>query len=506
MGTFAIIKAKELRREFLFMKLKDLTKHLLNFTYSEGLNPNITLIEMDSRAEQPGSLFVCMKGTNFDGHEFAQQAVENGAVAVLAERELDLVVPVVIVPNTMRALAILADAFYDQPTTKLNLIGVTGTNGKTTVTHLMEKVFQDFDKKTGLIGTIHMKIGQESYEVKNTTPDALFLQKSFAKMREENVETVLMEVSSHALDYGRVWGCDFNIAIFTNLSQDHLDYHNTMEEYKFAKSLLFSQLGNTYKKDAKKLAVFNEDDKATPFFKKCTSAHIMTYGIDNEADFRAKNININSEGTSFIMTTPEGEFEVQLKLMGKFSVYNALAATVGCYASGLPMAFILNSLQHVEGVSGRFEAVNEGQSFPVIVDYAHTPDSLENVLNTIKQFVKGKIYVVVGCGGDRDRSKRPLMAKIAVQYSDFAIFTSDNPRTEDPKQIIEDMEQGVVGEEYVSIVDRKEAINYAIKQATEDDVVLIAGKGHETYQTIGKVNYDFDDRVVASNAIKEYRK
>jgi UDP-N-acetylmuramoyl-L-alanyl-D-glutamate--2,6-diaminopimelate ligase len=485
------------------MKLKALLDHLLTYTYKGIENINISALEMDSRKEQKGSLFLCIRGATFDGHKFAQQAVDNGAVAVVAEEELNLSVPTIIVPCTNRALAILADAFYEKPSHKLRLVGITGTNGKTTITHLMEKIFQDEKLKTGLIGTIHMKIGNQSFEVKNTTPDALFLQQAFKRMVDSQVNTVMMEVSSHALDHGRVWGSDFDIAVFTNLTQDHLDYHKTMEEYKHAKSLLFSQLGNTYSENKQKLAIINEDDEAANFFKKATSAQILTYGIDKPADFSAKNIEVTAKGTTFTLVTGTDEYKVDLQLMGKFSVYNSLAAIAASYASGISIPNIIRSLSEVEGVSGRFEAVNEAQNFPVIVDYAHTPDSLENVLKTIKQFAKGKIITVVGCGGDRDRTKRPLMAQIATKYSDLPIFTSDNPRTEDPEAIIKDMEQGVVGQHYVSIINRKEAIIYAVKEAKANDVILIAGKGHETYQTIGTTNYDFDDREVARKAIKE---
>jgi UDP-N-acetylmuramoyl-L-alanyl-D-glutamate--2,6-diaminopimelate ligase len=487
------------------MKLGALLKHLLSYTYEGNTEINLSSIEIDSRKKQNGSLFVCIKGSNNDGHEFVEQAVANGAVAVIAEYNVDVSVPVIIVPSTKKALAILSDAFYGQPSQKLQLIGITGTNGKTTVTYLLEKIFQDHKKKTGLIGTINMKIANESYDINNTTPDALFLQKAFKRMVDSQVEIVIMEVSSHALDYGRVWGCDFNFAVFTNLSREHLDYHKTMVEYKYAKSLLFSQLGNTYNKDDKKVAIINEDDNSAPLMKKVTSAQIFTYGITNDADFVAKDITFTGDGTAFTLVTKEKEIQVKIKLLGTFSVYNALAAIATSFAAGVPLEVIVENLQGVKGVPGRFEAVNAGQSFPVIVDYAHTPDSLENALLTVKQFAKGKIYVIVGCGGDRDKSKRPEMAEIAEAYSDFAIFTSDNPRTEEPAQIIKDMELGVKGKEYLVILDREQAIRHAIKHAKDQDVILIAGKGHETYQTIGTTNYEFDDRKVARTAIKELK-
>ncbi|OZM58758.1 UDP-N-acetylmuramoyl-L-alanyl-D-glutamate--2,6-diaminopimelate ligase [Lottiidibacillus patelloidae] len=485
------------------MKLEALLKHLFSYTYEGDTNINLSSIEIDSRLQQEGSLFVCIRGSNNDGHQFAKQAVDNGAVAVVAEYKLKLDVPVIVVPNTKKALAILADAFYGKPSQKMKLIGITGTNGKTTISYLLEKILQDRQMKTGLIGTINMKINNESYDVKNTTPDALFLQRAFRRMLDNDVEIVIMEVSSHALDYGRVWGCDFNIAVFTNLSQEHLDYHKTMVEYKYAKSLLFSQLGNTYHEENKKIAIINEDDEQAMTMKKVTSAHTLSYSIEKKADFRAKEIDYNGEGTTFTLVTAHEEMKVQLKLLGIFSVYNALAAIATSFAAGVPVKESVRSLEKVTGVPGRFEVVQAGQKFPVIVDYAHTPDSLENALITINEFARGKIFVVVGCGGDRDKIKRPLMASIAEQYSDVTIFTSDNPRTEDPEKIIKDMEEGVKGKEYLVILNREKAIKYAVSQATDNDVILIAGKGHETYQTIGTKNYKFDDREVARNAIKE---
>jgi UDP-N-acetylmuramoyl-L-alanyl-D-glutamate--2,6-diaminopimelate ligase len=467
------------------------------------INPTITSIEMDSREVKKGSLFICVKGYTVDGHDFAEQAIKNGAAAIIAERELPVDVPVIKVKDSRRAMAILADAFYGQPTHKLHLIGVTGTNGKTTTTYLIEQIFHAYGKKTGLIGTIQMKIGNETFETKNTTPESLTLQKVFHQMVENQVETAVMEVSSHALDMGRVHGCDFDVAVFTNLTQDHLDYHETMDKYLQAKGLLFAQLGNRYDHHKPKFAVLNADDEASNVYKRMTAAHIITYGIDNESDIMAKNIVMTSKGTSFDLVTPTETVKMNIQLIGRFSVYNVLAAAAACLASGVPLDVIVNALEKTKGVPGRFEVVNVGQNFTVIVDYAHTPDSLENVLVTIQQFAKGKIYTVVGCGGDRDRTKRPIMANIAAKYSDMAIFTSDNPRSEDPMQILNDMEAGLEKNNFCSIVDRKKAIAYAVSLAKEDDVILIAGKGHETYQIIGNDVFEFDDRKVAAEAIKE---
>jgi UDP-N-acetylmuramoyl-L-alanyl-D-glutamate--2,6-diaminopimelate ligase len=488
------------------MELRELLTYLVNYEMDIEANPEITSIEMDSRKAGKGCLFVCIEGLIFDGHDFAETAAKNGASAILAERDLNVNVPVIKVNDSKKAMAIIADAFYGHPSQQMHLIGITGTNGKTTTSHLIEKVFRESGKRTGMIGTIEMKIKDQSYKVANTTPDSLFLQNAFHKMKEEDVEVAVMEVSSHALVQGRVWGCDFNIAVFTNLTQDHLDYHKNMEEYQFAKSLLFSQMGNTYYSSDKKVAVLNNDDPASEMFKKVTSAQIVTYSIDNESDIRATNITVGSQGTSFTLQTPKGKREINLKLMGKFSVYNVLAAISTCLLSGIELDPIIAVLEEVTGVSGRFEPVIEGQDYTVIVDYAHTPDSLENVLRTIKEFAKGTITAIVGCGGDRDKTKRPLMARIAADLADAAIFTSDNPRTEDPLQILKEMEAGADVNNYVTIPDRKKAIEYAIERAKANDVILIAGKGHETYQIIGKEVLEFDDRVVAREAIRAVKK
>ncbi|WP_066318172.1 UDP-N-acetylmuramoyl-L-alanyl-D-glutamate--2,6-diaminopimelate ligase [Bacillus sp. FJAT-29814] len=485
------------------MKLQKLIEHLHLLTPYEGADPDITSIENDNRKVGPGSLFICIKGYTVDGHDFADSAVQNGAVAILAERMLPLDVPVIVVNDTARAMAVLADAFYGQPTRKLHLIGITGTNGKTTTSHMIEKIFSDSGHQTGLIGTMYTKIAAQTIETKNTTPESLTLQKTFRQMADEGVDTCVMEVSSHALDLGRVHGCDFDVAVFSNLTQDHLDYHKTMDEYRRAKSLLFAQLGNTFNHNHPKFAVLNADDHSTEMFKRSTAALVVTYGIDSPADIMAKNIRMTASGTQFDLVIGQKQHPVQIQFIGKFSVYNTLAAIAASIVSGIKITDIIQSLETLPGVSGRVELVRAGQDFTVIVDYAHTPDSLENVLKTIQHFAQKRIFVIVGCGGDRDRTKRPLMAQIACQYGTDPIFTSDNPRSEDPLAILSEMEAGVKGEAYKVIPDRREAIHHAIRQASTDDVILIAGKGHETYQIIGSVVHDFDDRLIAKEAIKE---
>ncbi len=485
------------------MRLHTLLYHLQPYIKPDIGDVEITSVENDNRKVQKGSLFICIKGYTVDGHDFAEAACNQGAAAVIAERSLSLDVPVFIVKDTKRALAILADAFYHHPSQQMHLIGVTGTNGKTTTTHIIEKILSEAGQNTGLIGTMYTKIAGQQFETKNTTPESLTLQKTFSQMLDHQVDSAVMEVSSHALVEGRVQGCDFNVAVFTNLTQDHLDYHHTMEEYRNAKGLLFSQLGNVFVEGKPKYSILNGDDQASKEYIKMTASHVLTYGIDHDADFLAHNIRMSASGTDFGLVSPFGNYQLSIGLIGKFSIYNVLASIAASVVSGVKMEQVISSIETIKGVAGRFETVDAGQNFSVIVDYSHTPDSLENALTTVQQFAKKRIFVVVGCGGDRDRSKRPKMAKIACDHATDPIFTSDNPRSEDPEAIIHEMEEGVKGKSYVTITDRKKAIFYAVQQANEGDVILIAGKGHETYQQIGKEIHYFDDRVVAKEAIEE---
>jgi UDP-N-acetylmuramoyl-L-alanyl-D-glutamate--2,6-diaminopimelate ligase len=468
----------------------------------------ITGITADSRKVTPGMVFVALRGATVDGHDFVEQAVSQGAAAVVVEKEKEgIAAPQIVVRSTRAAVSVLASVYYGHPSKAMKVIGVTGTNGKTTVTHLIDRVLSDNGHVTGLIGTIKKRIGDQEFDVANTTPEALELQETFHAMKAIGTEYPIMEVSSHALELKRVAGTDFHAAVFTNLTQDHLDFHGNMENYRMAKGKLFAQLGNTFMNEAgtNKYAVINADDPSADFFLGQCAVQTITYGIQKEADVRATDVKIEADGASFRIESWAGAVDLRLQMTGTFAVYNALAAASVCLCEGIPLEKIKPSLEAVTGVPGRFERVQAGQPFTVIVDYAHTPDSLENVLRTIREFVKGKVYTVIGCGGDRDRTKRPIMAKIAVDYSDLAVLTSDNPRTEDPEQILDDMEAGlhdVAKERYVRLIDRTEAIRFAIRKAIEGDVVLIAGKGHETYQIIGKTKYHYDDREVAAQAIR----
>ncbi|RUS48438.1 UDP-N-acetylmuramoyl-L-alanyl-D-glutamate--2,6-diaminopimelate ligase [Cohnella sp. AR92] len=491
------------------MRLRELTNHLLVSSTVGDDDLLVQGIEADSRKAAPGQLFFCLPGHTVDGHDFAPQAVSQGAIALVVSRRLELDVPQVIVPDVRQALAILADVWFGHPSAKLKPIGVTGTNGKTTTTYLIEKILADAGKKPGVIGTIEKRYAGSSFPMSGTTPDILELQKTFRDMLDAGTERCVMEVSSHALEQGRVKGTRFRTAIFTNLTQDHLDYHGTMDAYADAKGLFFSRLGNAYADslEDRSFAILNADDDVSKRYAKMTSAEVVTYGVENEALVRASNVRITSRGTTFRLHTFRGDCDVQLRLVGKFNVYNALAALAAGLCEGIALADIVKSLESTPGVPGRVEAVDEGQSFAAIVDYAHTPDGLDNVLRTVREIASGRVICVFGCGGDRDRTKRPIMGKIAAEWSDHIFVTSDNPRTEDPLAILSDIkagltEAGVDPARYELEPDREKAIHKAVEMASPGDVVLIAGKGHETYQLIGGVTYDFDDRLVAGAAIR----
>ncbi len=491
------------------MRLHDLAELLITARVVGDPKTSMTGLEVDSRKVRHGDVFICLTGHSVDGHLFAAEAVANGAVAIVAERLLELEVPQLIVKDSRFALATIAAHWFGYPSRSLKLIGVTGTNGKTPTTYLIEQILNAKQKPTGVIGTIEMRYAGQSYPMKGTTPHALELQQSLGAMRDAGMQYCVMEVSSHALEQGRVKGCRFRTAIFTNLTQDHLDYHETMEQYAAIKGLFFSRLGNDYAlhPDERVYAIMNADDPVSAMYRKLTSAEVITYGIAQEADIKASNIRISAQGTQFQLSTFRGSTEILLPMAGKFNVYNALAAIASALVEGVELAVIKEALERIPGVPGRMEAVRGGQDFAVFVDYAHTPDGLENVLRTAKEFAEQRLICVFGCGGDRDRTKRPLMGRIAAEYADCIVITSDNPRSEDPIGIMQNIEEGLLtagieGERYCLVNDRKQAIQKAIEMASPGDVVLIAGKGHETYQIINGVTYPFDDRIVALEAIR----
>lgn len=491
------------------MRLKEVAELLLTARLVGDGETELTGIETDSRKVTKGQLFICLRGHTVDGHLFAPQAAGAGAAACITERELAINIPQLIVKDCRLAMAVIANHYYSHPSQTLKLIGVTGTNGKTTTTYLIEQILNDQLKPTGVIGTIELRYAGQSFPMSGTTPQSLQLQRYLSEMRDSGILYCAMEVSSHALEQGRVKGCRFRTAVFTNLTQDHLDYHATMSRYAAAKGLFFSRLGNVYaaKESDRSYAVLNADDGLSAQYAELTAAEFVTYGIDNDADVRASNIRITAQGTSFHVSTFRGDADVTLQMVGKFNVYNALAAISAVLIEGVELGAITASLSAIPGVPGRVESVNAGQSFTVIVDYAHTPDGLENVLRAVQQFAEQRIICVFGCGGDRDRTKRPLMGLIAAKYADYAIITSDNPRTEPPELILKDIEAGLTNSnidtgKYELIADRKSAIQKAVEMASPGDVVLIAGKGHETYQDINGIKHPFDDRIVAKEAIR----
>ncbi|MDD3653334.1 MAG: UDP-N-acetylmuramoyl-L-alanyl-D-glutamate--2,6-diaminopimelate ligase [Desulfotomaculaceae bacterium] len=469
---------------------------------SSGGNHNVRIqgVAYDSRLVRPGYLFVAIKGLKFDGHDYVQQALVQGAGAVVIEREVAMPPGTAwaLVPDTRSALARLSACFFGFPSTRLKMIGVTGTNGKTTTTNLISAVLSASGQKMGLIGTIFNRVGEHILPVKHTTPESADLQKLLADMVNEGVQTCVMEVSSHALALHRVDGCEFDLAVFTNLSQDHLDFHCNMENYLEAKLRLFSGLTVPGRKGSVKYAVVNADDPAADRFSLAAGKSVYTFGVMNPADVRAMDISVDSRGTSFTAIGKWGRCFLNLQLTGLFNVYNVLAAFTATAALGVPVEIIKEALENIQGVPGRFERIDAGQDFTVIVDYAHTPDGLENTLKTARQIAGGRLLLVFGCGGDRDRTKRPIMGSIAAKYSDFQVITSDNPRTEDPVQIIKDIEVGfqpLAGKgSYIIEQDRRKAIQLAVSEAKPGDVVIIAGKGHEDYQIIGLQKHPFDDR------------
>lgn len=462
----------------------------------------ITDVTQDTRQLSDGCCFVAIKGLHFNGNEHVQEAADAGARLIVASDPVSITgdAVVVTVPDTQKALAQLSARFFDDPSAEMTMFGVTGTNGKTTITHLISKILDDHGSKTGIIGTMYNKIGDKKLPTINTTPDPHTVQKLLRQMDDENVMECAMEVSSIALVQGRAWGIDFDTAVFTNLTEDHLDFHKTVENYFDAKALLFSQLGNSYHKTSKpKTAVINIDDPYGRRLIDKTAANVLTYGTHGQGLLQAKNIQVTSHGTKFDLSIYGHEYPVHLKLMGDFNVYNALSAFGATYEHGLEPEEIIKSLESVEGVRGRFQVVPNDQDVTVIVDYAHTPDGLKNVLNTINAFAEKRVFCVVGCGGDRETEKRPIMADIALNNSTDAIFTSDNPRTEDPEAILDEMVAKVPKDSYTRNSDRREAIYYALSKAQAGDVVLIAGKGHEDYQIIGTTKHHFDDVEVVND-------
>ncbi len=475
------------------------------------LHRAVQAITDDSRAVSPGSLFVAVKGESVDGHAYVEQAIKAGAAAVITQASVECgTVPFARVSDSRKALGLLGGRFYGDPSARLKMIGVTGTNGKTTTTYLCKALLERTGRKVGLIGTVSYQIGSETIAASHTTPGALELQQLLAKMVEHGLNTTVMEVSSHALSLDRTAGCEYDAAVFTNLTQDHLDFHRTMEEYFQAKLRLFTGMAGGRKSG--KRAIINMDDPRGSGISQACPVPVWGYAIKNRADLQAEQLRLSMAGTTFTAATPVGSFPVETRLVGEHNVSNLLGAIGIALHDGATPDQIREATAQITNVPGRFERVSAGQDFTVVVDYAHTEDALVRLLTAAQALKTHRIITVFGCGGDRDRGKRPKMGRAAVEYSDVVVLTSDNPRTEDPLAILQEVAIGVREAlqrrshvQYHLIQDRREAISAAIREARSGDMVLIAGKGHEDYQIIGTKKFHFDDREVAREAIQQLR-
>lgn len=479
------------------MKLSQILKNVK--VKNEYTDREVTDVTSDSRQVKEGFLFVCIKGASFDGHSVAQQMLDIGAVAVVCEYDLG-VENQIIVDDTRKAYSPICASFFGNPADSLKLIGLTGTNGKTTTTFLIKQILENVGKKVGLIGTVQNMVGDEVYPAHYTTPDPHELQSLFRKMVDAGCEYCIMEVSSQALAQGRVEGIHFHIGAFTNLTQDHLDYHKTWENYFESKKLLFK---------ACDCAVTNLDDEYGLKIVDGCGCRVVTYGVDNmKADFVARNVGFSANGVRYDLVG-EKMGRVSCPIPGRFSVYNSLCATSVALTLGVDFTDVLEAISKSNGVKGRIEVVpTPNQNYTVIIDYAHSPDGLENIISSLKEIANGRVVTVFGCGGDRDRTKRPKMGKIAAELSDFCVVTSDNPRSENPSAIIEDILEGMkdTTTPYEVVENRKEAIAWAMKNAQPNDIILLAGKGHETYQILPTGTIHFDEREAVAEVLEELNK
>ena len=465
---------------------------------SEALaDKDITGITCDSRQVKAGFAFVCINGAKADGHDYAEKALENGAAVIIAERDLGLKSQIT-VPDTHAAYADMCAKWFGNPADSLKLLGVTGTNGKTSVTYMMKKILEKSGYKVGLIGTIQNMIGDEIIAAHNTTPNAYELNSLFALMKAKGCTYVIMEVSSHALDQSRVYRLNFEAAMFTNLTQDHLDYHITMENYLAAKKKLFGMC---------KTAVINSDDPYSEELVKGLDCRMVTYSLGDSSTYSAKGVNYRPASVDYEFVSDSEIGHIKVNTGGKFTVYNSLCAAACAVEIGIPLSSVASALLDLKGVKGRAEVVPTGRDFTVIIDYAHTPDGLKNILSTFRECKKNRLISVFGCGGDRDKTKRPIMGNIAAHFSDYAIVTSDNPRTENPRAIIEDILEGMKGAVIpVKVIEnRTEAIKFAVSIAQKDDIIVLAGKGHETYQILNTGTIHLDEREVVAEALGELK-
>lgn len=477
----------------------------------EGSLENIVIdkLAQDSRKVVPNTMFFCIEGVTVDGHHFAKKAKELGANVFVASKPIKEQVgdsPVIYVKDVTRVMTLFANHFYGYPSESLNMIGVTGTNGKTTVTHMVDYLLEELGKPTALIGTMYRKIGEERIETRNTTPEILTVHETLQKIKEIGGDTCIMEVSSHALQLGRVWGIDYNVAVFTNLTHEHLDLHKTMENYAHAKSLLFSQLGNHSKNGKPRVAILNRDQECFEQFVYSTSAEIISYGFTEEADIRATEIESNGAMTTFVVTVNGEKFPVMIPMIGLFNVYNVLAAFGVAIVNGISLSKAIEKIAKFPGVGGRMQLIQKGQPFQVIIDFAHTPDGLENVLSTLEEVKMNRVITIMGhSGGNRDSSMRPELGKIAFEKSDYVILTADNPRQEPLEKIYSEIVSGRNNENtpYECVDDRKQAIERALEIAQEGDILLFAGKGVEPYQVIGEEYIPYNEVETVVQALEK---
>lgn len=489
------------------LKLTELLTDI-KFEIQHNTDPEITGLSYDSRRVVAGDLFFAIQGTKDDGSKYISSALEKGARAIVTDKIVSVPdnIPLIIVPDTRQALADISVNYYHNPSKDLLVIAVTGTNGKTTITYLIESIFTVAGYKVGVCGTINYRWPGHSFSNPVTTPESVDLQKMFYEMKQDGVQVVVMEVSSHSLVQGRVRGINYNAAIFTNLTRDHLDFHKTMENYYEAKSKLF--LGLDDKED--RFAIINTDDQwgkklYNRIRQQKKQVKVLSYGTSKQQDIFAEKIKLDHGKTLFNVNLNDKKYQIETPLLGLYNVYNSLAAITASSVLGIKPNKIIKGLEKFTVVPGRLEKVDAGQPFTVVVDYAHTDDALTNVLASLRKLNPSKIITVFGCGGDRDRSKRPLMGEAATKLSDFVFVTSDNPRSEDPSKIVLDIEVGIKRTEktnYEIVVDRREAIERAIKHAQPGDIVLLAGKGHETYQIFRDKTIHFDDREIAREILK----
>jgi len=485
------------------MKLTDLLRGLDGLDIGLEAEGEVTSLACDSRHVQRGSLFFAILGEKADGHAFVSQALDRGAVAIVSERlpPKELASRWVRVPRIRRALSTAGRRFYSLPDLHLKLVGMTGTNGKTTTAFLVDSILRAAGIRTGLFGTIEYRAGGQVLPALNTTPESLDLWSYLAQTVEAGGDGAVMEVSSHALAQERVWGFPYYVAVFTNLTRDHLDYHKDFEHYFEAKRRLFEGLGTP----PPATSVINIDDPWGKKLLELRGSRQLTYGMNSNAQVKVKRLDSRHDGLEGTIVTPAGKLELVSSLVGRANLANILAATAASIAYGVPLDLIELGLRNLKAVPGRFERIDEGQTFLVVVDYAHTDDALRNVLNTARELTRNRLIVVFGCGGERDRAKRPMMGEAAGWLSDLAVLTSDNPRSEDPLLIMNDALVGLqkAGKPYWAEVDREKAIRKALEEAREGDVVVLAGKGHETYQVLKDGPIPFDDREVARRVLRE---